>query len=830
MIVLGINLLLAVAAPGSQGSPANPTSAAQPPLVTTATSAPDDGAPAVDSPIPSARELDDFAQLITGNNTPEARELGARSLLRHGTDEAARRLVAILRSQNDAQGKLAICRAILSSDAPNPMLLDPLVQLVGRNPPELSDIAASSLRRFSPSDVIPRLHALSADGQQPLSRRTAAIAALGSISDDLLAMTKLIELVRDGDAAIRPAVLEAVSEAAGTRLTDAGAAIQWWSGYKEVEPLDWLREMNQRRKEDIRRIRTERDALVQRLVATLRESYLLTSESEQPARLLAFLRDDSAAVRGLALDLINGLITDRREINQDVRRQLLRLVSDSNPTIRRRTAGIVGDLRPAGGGERLREALTVELDPSVRAAQVNALGRLDDAEALGVLIARLNDPSRLVVSEAATALGRLTRRGAMDPAVVESVVAALSDGLQRVPIEDEDLRVLFIEAMGRIGAEEFRAIFAREIDELKSTRVRSAAITALSALPDSAAQIRVLVTATEPEIRLAGVQALGRCGRGREDLDALATCLNAAQEPNTAVRERAWESYLTIVKRLPVKDQLDAAQRFDRPNDAPAQRRRADLLLIINSANDRAEPLTPSQRLTLHDSLASALSALGERAAEARALEDAVAVAAESRPEALPALRRRLIAALLSAGSDQAAADQLHAIATPADMPDADRAALAEIISREITGRIAEADLAADYAKIFDLLRIMRLAAANTLPDLSAMLAAHQQAAVESRQNIVNRLIDALSSDVEADAKLRAFGRETVLPEIAARLSKDGASRPSVAVEARMIEIAKELAPEWPGYAAGAPDSDRRVAIKALSDIVPNTNGAQPPQ
>ncbi len=827
MIVLGIILFLAAEPPESQGS----SPAVQPPLATMATSTADDDSASAEAPKPSARELDDFAQLITGNNTPEARELGARSLLRHATDEAARRLVAILKSQNDAQAKLAICRAILSSDSPNPILLDPLVQLVGHNPPELSEIASSSLRRFKSAEVIPRLHALSADGQQPLARRTAAVAALGSMSDDLLAMTKLMELVREGDAAIRPAVLEAVSEAAGARLTDAGTAIQWWNSYEQAEPLDWLREMNQRRKEDIRRIRTERDALVQRLVATLRESYLLTSESEQPARLMAFLRDDSAAVRGLALDLINGLITDRREINQDVRRQLLRLVSDSNPTIRRRAAGIVGDLRPAGGGERLREALTVELDPSVRAAQVNALGRLDDADALGALVARLNDPARLVVSEAATALGRLTRRGAMDPAVVENVVAALSDGLQRVAVEDEDLRVLFIEAMGRIGAEEFRAIFAREIDELKSTRVRSAAITALSALPDSAAQIRGLLSATEPEIRLAGVQALGRCGRGREDLDALATCLNAAQEPNTAVRERAWESYLTIVKRLPVKDQLDAAQRFDRPNDAPAQRRRADLLQTINSANDRAEPLTPSQRLTLYDSLASAQSALGERAAEARALEDAAAVAAESRPEALPALRQRLIAALLSAGSDQAAADQLRALAAPGDLADADRAALTDMVSREIARRIAEADLAADFAKVFELLRIMHAAAADALPDLSARLDAQQQAAIEARQMIVNRLIDALSNDAEAEAQLRAFGRETVLPEIAARLSKDGAGRPAVAAETRMIEIAKELAPEWPGYAAGAPDSDRRVAIKALSDMVPNSNGTpQPPQ
>ncbi|MBK8267633.1 MAG: HEAT repeat domain-containing protein [Planctomycetes bacterium] len=726
----------------------------------------------------TAQELDDFLLLITGNNTPEARELGARNLLRIGTDEAARRLSDVLKAPNDALAKQAVCRAMLSVDRPHRSLLEPLLSLLGRNPPELAQMIPATLRRFESPTVIPRLRAMASDTVLPLEQRNAVIAALGFLGDDLNAVSALIEILQDSTDALRASALEA-AWMAGTRFLDAVAARAWWEAHDEMDPIEWLRDVNQRRKDEIQRMRADRETLVSRLVAAYREAYLLTPEAEQSKKLLAYLRDDSGAVRGLALDLINGLITDRKAINQEVRAQLLKLVTDPNPVIRRRTAGIVGDLRPAGSGERLTNALTVELDPTVRAAQVAALGRLDDAAVIPALLPRLDDPSRLVVGEAASSIGLLARRGGSANGETQNVISAMIERYAKLSSGEDDVRERFIEAMGRIGADEFRPIFIDEMAPSRGVRVRSAAITAFSSYVGSAEHIRKSATAQEPEVRLAVVQALGRCGRGREDLDALGFCLDSAQEPNQSVREKAWESYMAVVKRLPARDQVEMAERFNRPNDAASQRRRADLLFSLKNSNDRTEPLAPAQRLSLVENLASAQSALHDYASEAKSLEEAISLALELKSEHAEDLRIRLVEALLHDGQDVAAMAQLKDFAPIESSNSGYHDRLADTVVREIEARLGGADLAAEFARLMDLIRIAAPVIAQVSPDYSARLADLKLAAETARLSVVNRHLDAVGTDSESEARILSFGREVVLVEIAARLSRKRRNDPA---------------------------------------------------
>lgn len=767
----------------------------------------------------TAQELDDFLLLITGNNTPEARELGARNLLRIGTDEAARRLSDVLKAPNDALAKQAVCRAMLSVDRPHRSLLEPLLSLLGRNPPELAQMIPATLRRFESPTVIPRLRAMASDTVLPLEQRNAVIAALGFLGDDLNAVSALVEILQDSTDALRASALEALSDVAGTRFLDAVAARGWWEAHDEMDPIEWLRDVNQRRKDEIQRMRADRETLVSRLVAAYREAYLLTPEAEQSKKLLAYLRDDSGAVRGLALDLINGLITDRKAINQEVRSQLLKLVTDPNPVIRRRAAGIVGDLRPAGSGERLTNALAVELDPTVRAAQVAALGRLDDAAVIPALLPRLDDPSRLVVGEAASSIGLLARRGGSANGETQNVISAMIERYAKLSSGEDDVRERFIEAMGRIGADEFRPIFIDEMAPSRGVRVRSAAITAFSSYVGSAEHIRKSATAQEPEVRLAVVQALGRCCRGREDLDALGFCLDSAQEPNQSVREKAWESYMAVVKRLPARDQVEMAERFNRPNDAASQRRRADLLFSLKNSNDRTEPLAPAQRLSLVENLASAQSALHDYASEAKSLEEAIPLALELKSEHVEDLRIRLVEALLHDGQDVAAMAQLKDSAPIEPSNSGYRDRLADTVVREIEARLGGADLAAEFARLMDLIRIASPVIAQVSPDYSARLADLKQAAETARLSVVNRHLDAVGTDSESEARVLPFGREVVLVEIAARLSREAAERPSPDEETRLIEVARKIARDWPGYAVGAPEAERTAAIESLRTL-----------
>lgn len=778
------------------------------------------------APKSTAQELDDFLQLITGNNTPEAREIGARNLLRNGSDEAARRLIDVLRAPNDALAKQAVCRAMIAVEKPHPSLLDPLLALLGRNPPEVSQMIPPALRRFEAGAVIPRLCSKAADGQSPIEQRHAAIVALGLLGDDLKAVEALMEILKDPTESLRIAALDALSDIAGTRFVNAAATKGWWESHRNMDPVVWLRTVNQRRKDEIQRMREDREVILARLVASYRESYLLTPEIEQPKKLLAFLRDESSAVRGLALDLINGLITDRKEIGQEVRQQVLRLVSDSNPVIRRRAAGIVGDLRPAGSGERLSAALVAELDPAVRAAQVAAIGRLDDVSAIPMMIESLDDTSRAVVIEAAAAIGALSRRGNGENGTADRVVEALLTRYQSIPAEDDELREKFVEAMGRIGADGFQELLIKEIESSHGVRTRSAAIAALSLYPSSAEPIRKGITAQEPEIRLAAVQALGRSGRGREDLDALGICLDSAQEPNPAVREKAWESYLALARRLPVKDQLEAAQRFDRSGDPASQRRRADLLLAIKNSTDRSEPLTEAQRLTMLDGLSAAQAALNEHASAAKTLGEALPLAAAAKSPLLQDLRVRLVTALLRDGKDDTAVARFREFAAASAPTDVDmRKSLCNAVCGVLETRLADADAAVEFNGIFDLASLVRPVIADYANGESERLETLVRSAQEDRLELVNRLLDSLSTDAEAATKLVPFGREVVLPEIASRLSRDEARRPAADEESRLIDAAKRLARDWPGYAAGAPEPERRAAIDVLRGLA-NASGS----
>ncbi len=808
LVILGFSVDPASAQPGPVVS-ALPTTQ---PGDTTTTPAP---APA------TALELDEFLRLVVGNNTPEARELGARSLLRNGSDEAARRLVDVLKSPNDAAAKLAICRGLLATETPPAMLLDSIIALLGRDPPELAQMVPGVLRRFPPDVVIPKLNSIAATTTFPLEQRIAAINALGFLGDDLQAVQGLITLIESGGPAIGQAAMEAMSDVSGVRFSDAAGVKAWWETHRNMKALEWLREVNQRRKEEIRRMRLDREALVARLVASAREAYSLTPESEQPKKLLAFLRDESMSIRTLALDLINGLITDRKEIGQEIRSQLLKLVTDTNANLRRRAAAIVGDLRPIGAGEVLRSALGVETDPTVRAVQINALGRLDDAELIPVLVGGLSDESRQVVAESASALGMLARRGgSAGPAATESVVGALMSRLAAASGDDELLEK-FLEAMGRIGDEAFRPIFVQEMDPARSVRVRSAAITAFSVYPASAEPIRKYCTAAEPEVRLAVVQALGRCGRGREDLDALNICLDSAQEPNASVRERAWESYLSIVRRLPARDQLEVAARFNRAGDLSAQRRRADLLLALRAGGERAEPLTPAQRLSVLSDLSSAQSELREYSAAAATIDEALPLAEDLDPARAPDLRLQLVEALLRAGQDEAAVARFRKFAAqaPGSEGATERGRIAEAIVAVIESRLENADLPVEFVKLLDLARLAEPAMSQVAPEHVERVRELATAGVAARRATVQRLLDAITTDDDVDARLLGFGREIVAPELHARLSASNGATRSADEEMRLIELGKKLVSGWNGYAVGASEADRAAALSKLVEL-----------
>lgn len=770
--------------------------------------------------------MEEQARLITGQNTPEAREIGARQLLQNGSVAAAARLAAILRDSKNPAAQQAICRAIARHPGKSPaILIEPLLALLGRHPDTLDDLLVLALRRFDSGAYIPRLRSVAGDSSVDLAGREAAVRALGEVGDDLRAVAALMELIpTDGDG-LRSIVLDALAVATGLRHPDRVSALAWWEPRRKMTRLEWLSEVNARRSDVIQRLRAENDDLIRRLVMVYREAYLQTPEGDRVRRLLDYLGDESAAIRGLGLDLINTMITDRREVGDATKARLVEMLADPDPGVRRSCALIVGDLRPTGAFERLRDSLKAELDYRIRVAQVVALGGLDDPRSIPVLSERLEDDSSEVIAASVTALGMLARRGQAEDAIRESVSRSLLDHFQRVPETDDLLRQPFLEALARIGSESARAVFVREMDPRRSVRIRRAAIAGLALYGDARAaeRIRPSLHSAGAEIRLSAVQALARCGQGGADLEALLIRIDASQESNPVVREQAWESYLSIVRRMPPKAQLEMAGTFAQSGEPAAQRRRLDLLKSLKSQPNPHKRLSWEQRLALSEGLAEALFELGEYEAAAAGFKDVMALHQDVRHPGYGSAGGRRITALLRANRDEEALSCLGdaAAAVSAVENDWDPSGLIEAVLEEARRRLETAEDPDQFSGLYKLYLACQTLRAGRSLDVSESLASLEGQITNRRDGRIGELIDRLGNDAAAEGKLIAFGPASVLPHVHARLvGFVTTSGPAGDREGPLIALARRLSPGWAGYAVGCPSEERAAALETLQTLI----------
>ncbi len=539
------------------------------------------------------------------------------------------------------------------------------------------------------------------------------------------------------------------------------------------------------------------------------------------------LIDEWPEVRDLGLDLVNTAITDRKDVTAEVRTRLTEMISDPQPALRLKVVQIIGDLRLASAVSRLIKAASVETDHRVRAAVVDALGRLGGAQVVPALVDCLDDEVPSVAAHASIALASVARSLPQDDqALVQSIAAALTDRFTLLTTSEEELREKLLDAMTRIGAESFRPIFKAEMSPDRSVRIRRAAVTGLAVFADLSAadDILPLASAAEPEIRLAAVAALGRCGRRETDLAPLASRLDAKSESDPAVRQRAWESYLAIAERLSPQDQLRIAEQFAKPDDKTAQRQRLELLGALRASAQRFEQLKSKKadkRLDLLEAMADAHVRLGEFAAAAACLTQASELeqgAANGRHATLAA---RSIAVLLVGHEDEAAIQRIKDLLGPEGQEDQPASAL--FAQTALDEAKARADAVVDAATFTDAVRLLDL----LLPfvprfggDFEQRLAAFRDTAKTKRAAAIDALLASLAVDGQAETRLAAFGAHAVLSRIHASLtSAPPTSAPAVAVVDRLVQFARRLAPDWPGYVLDAPPADRAAALEKLKAI-----------
>jgi hypothetical protein len=81
-------------------------------------------------------------------------------------------------------------------------------------------------------------------------------------------------------------------------------------------------------------------------------------------------------------------------------------------------------------------------------------------------------------------------------------------------------------------------------------------------------------------------------------------------------------------------------------------------------------------------------------------------------------------------------------------------------------------------------------------------------------------MLNSMAADPQAETKMLGFSVDVVLRRVQAKLADAPAtSAPASIAEEKLVQIAKRLAPQWPGYSPGCPAEERAAALKSLKTM-----------
>jgi HEAT repeat protein len=526
------------------------------------------------------QRLEDFLTLIQGPNLPlAARRTGARELLRLGWPQSVSRLTGVLTGDNKA-ARLAVALAL--ADVPNldDAYIDPLISMLADPDAELRHAAAAALAGYRDSGVTARLRDMMLDVSQPVVLRLAAVEALGAINKRP-AVAALVEAVATPDLIIAQPALQALERSTAMNFGgDAGQALAWWQQSKEEPLAEWQQGQIDRLVHRSRELEQNLRDMELRLVESYRAEYIRTAEAERGPLLQNYLKDPSALVRLLGLELVQRQLGEGKPLPADaagaVRELTRELLGDADPAVRVAAVQTVARFRDVADTERFLRALVSERKPNVCQALVNGLGYIGDGNACPTLLKIVCTPDNPARAEAVAALGRQAERGVLGPPEREAVAAELHKLFDETPPGQAALRERLLWAMAQIADPAFASVFSQALGEREAPLVRQAAARGIAAVKEQCEALIPVTRDVDLSVRRTAVEALADCASTDEHLSALWERLAPASEPDPTIRDVAWRA---VVKLLSERSVAEAERWLERLPDTEERDAQADALL-----------------------------------------------------------------------------------------------------------------------------------------------------------------------------------------------------------------------------------------------------------
>ncbi|MFY9268638.1 MAG: HEAT repeat domain-containing protein [Candidatus Manganitrophaceae bacterium] len=183
---------------------------------------------------------------------------------------------------------------------------------------------------------------------------------------------------------------------------------------------------------------------------------------------------------------------------------LIKMLTDSDKTLRMYAAEALGEMPAAGHFDPLAKALG-DTDPATRGAAATSLGKLGDAKAIPLLEKRLGDPDPIVRVSAAEGLARL---GKKEIPVYETALRE----------SDYAVRHFAVGSLRKVGGKEALPILTKGLSD-EAQRVRIAVVRAIGEIggPDAIPILKTSLKDPDASVRTYAAGNVGRLlGRTQE--------------------------------------------------------------------------------------------------------------------------------------------------------------------------------------------------------------------------------------------------------------------------------------------------------------------------
>ena len=541
----------------------------------------------------------------------------AQELLSWSHSKATEALRGFLEADNNRPAQIAVAEAIAQGDSQEKTFIKPLMAMLTGSEASVRAPAARALGTYKNGGVRDELMKLVRDPKRERAIRLEIVTILqGQGRLDKKAVDALIMLLADEDAAIRDAVVEALTSLTNIRTfgNDLAQWKKWWRENKDKDQTKWLADLAESLGRTNRTLEAENALIRRRLVQAYQDIYTATTSARRDAVLLAYLKDPLPDIKLLGLELSNRRIRVGEKIPEELALQVRALLTDKDSNVRRAAALPVAKL----GGDKAAGLLLarLEAEPSqvVREGLLIALGQLGDASAIPAVLKEIDSKYERVAAAAAQALGRIVLKHPLDEKQRDPVAKTLVRRYRQNghTADGSDLREALLATMGIIPSKDGTALLVESLGD-KAATVRQAAVNAIAELGQAplAKSLVPLARDSDRGVRQAVIAALGK-------LDApahLPTFLERTRpsvEADAAVRKQAWDvihqyekpDVLTTVwkdlakrksvleHQIRVGQKIEAAMRAGKdPTLASFQRELASVLMAASQPAEAAARL-----------------------------------------------------------------------------------------------------------------------------------------------------------------------------------------------------------------------------------------------